>query len=84
MNRQDAVTLFKELQEKCPELYATHLMLMPPNADNVLSKGYQIHIKPSIDEHTRQCVEPIVVKHSLAFKQDTQVDVIYRPLNASK
>jgi hypothetical protein len=42
------------------------------------------NIKPSIDERTRQCVEPVIAKHSLAFKQETQIDVIYRPLNASK
>jgi len=53
---------------------------MPPDADDVLSKGYQLHIKANLDEETLSCMKPMVEKHGLKMKQEADLLVIYRPL----
>jgi hypothetical protein len=44
MNRKEVAIFFKELFDECPSLEGKPFVLMLPNADDVLSKDYQIHI----------------------------------------
>lgn len=45
-------------------------MLIPPNADDVLWRGYQLHIKTLISEHDLSCIKSIVEKHNLAIADE--------------
>ena len=45
MNRQEATSLLKEVYQVCGGLGEQGVMLMPPDADDVLSHGFQLHIK---------------------------------------
>ncbi len=81
MKREEATSLLKEIIEVCNGINEQAVMLMPPNADGVLSHGYQLHIKmPTSNNLT--CIRPIVQKHNLALAEETAKDllVIYRPL----
>lgn len=57
-------------------------MLMPPDADDVLSQGYQLHIKASLCERQVSCIKPITKNYglSLAHEPAKQLLVIYRPI----
>lgn len=81
MNREEATSLLKEIAEKC-NILADAIMLMPPNADDVLSHGYQLHIKSITRDQDADCMKPIVESHNLAMANEEKRDllVIYRPM----
>lgn len=73
--------IFKELFDTCPSLEGKPFVLMPPNADDVLSKDYQIHIKAEIEEDLLMCIRRIVKKHQkYAVNEQKNLVVIYEPL----
>ena len=86
MNREEATSLLREIFQVCGGLGEEGIMLMPPDADDVLSRGYQLHIKPSVNHESLECIKPIVQKRNLAIVSETQrcLTVIYRPLSANK
>lgn len=57
-------------------------MLLPPNADDVLSQGYQLHIKFPLSKGDIDCIKPIVESRNLALKDEPekQLLVIYKPM----
>ncbi len=81
MDRKEVAVLFKELFDSCPHLEGKPFMLMPPDADDVLSKDYQIHIKSEIDESLLVCIRNIIKRHdNLAINEQKNLVVIYEPL----
>jgi hypothetical protein len=81
MNRKEVAILFKELFDKCPSLEGKPFVLMPPDADGVLSRDYQIHIKGEIDESLLVCLRKIVMRHDkYAINVEKNLTVIYEPL----
>ena len=82
MNREEAVNLLKELNLACDGLGEQGIMLMSPNADDVLSHGYQLHIKASQANEHMACIKPVVERHKLALvhEPEKQLLIIYRPL----
>lgn len=84
MNRTEVSALFKELFEECPSLEGKPFVLMPPNADDVLSKDYQIHIRAEIDDLLLMCIRRVIKKHGkYAIKEQKNLLVIYEPLKQS-
>ena len=57
-------------------------MLMAPDTDDVLSHGYQLHLKASFGEEHLMCIKPIVEEHKLAMANEPtkQLLVIYKPV----
>jgi hypothetical protein len=55
---------------------------MPPNADDLLSHGYQLHIKP-LPAGDVACIKPLVDKSNLKLAEEPEKDllIIYRPMN---
>lgn len=43
MNREEATNLLREVTLACDGVGTEGFMLMPPNADDVLSHGFQVH-----------------------------------------
>jgi hypothetical protein len=66
----------------CDGINEESIMLMPPNADDVLSKGYQLHIKSNSHTQNVSCFKPVIDKHNLAIADEPNkgLIVIYRPL----
>lgn len=80
MNRQEAADLLKELLGAFCSLEGKSFALMPPNADSVLSKGCQIHIKAALDESTLLGIQKIVIERNLAMHEEANLTVIYKPI----
>ena len=80
MNRNEAVSILKEIFEKCSLFNGQYLALMPPNAAGLLSHGYQIHLKIPLDDETKKCMMKILQKYGLAFNEDKEgLAIIYKP-----
>jgi hypothetical protein len=85
LKREEAISVLKELFEKCTSLDGHYLALMQPGYAGLLSKGYQILIKTPIDEETRNCMQEILIKNQLTIKiQETDTFIIYRPIQAKE
>jgi hypothetical protein len=81
LKREEAILVLKELFEKCTFLDGYYLALMPAGYAGLISKGYQILIKTSIDEETRNCMQDILIKYKLTIKiQEEETFIIYRPI----
>ncbi len=82
MKREEATSLLRDIIETCDGIGEKGVMLMPPNADDVLSHGYQLHIKGAVKEYL-SCIEPIITKRGLAVAHEPSKNlvVIYRPIN---
>lgn len=83
MNRQEALSLLKEVYQACDRFGEQGVMLMPPDADDVLSHGYQLHIKAPLGNEHLECMKPIVQKYKLNmnYEPEKQLLVIYRPID---
>jgi hypothetical protein len=80
LKREEAILVLKELFEKCTNLDGHYLEIIPPNAANRLSGGYQIQIKANLDEETRTCMQDILMKNHLTIKiEEADSFIIYRP-----
>ncbi len=81
MKREEAISLLREIIGVCDGVNEQAVMLMPPNADDVLSQGYQLHIRMARSDNLT-CIRPVVKKHNLALAEETGKDlvVIYRPM----
>ena len=84
LNRTEATALIREIIETCAPLDADGFMLMPPNADDVRSQGYQVHIKSSSHQETIPCIKPLVERLNLKLVDEPEKDliIIYRPLKS--
>jgi hypothetical protein len=49
LNREQAVSLISTINDESETLKGHSLLLMSPNENNILSKGYQVDIKKKID-----------------------------------
>ncbi len=80
LKREEAIIVLKELFERCTTLDGHYLEILPPNASSAMSGGYQVVIKTTLDEETRNCMQDILVKYHLSIKiSDPQTFIIYRP-----
>lgn len=57
-------------------------MSWPPNADDVRSHGYQLHIKTTVGSEKMVCIKPIADKYKLAIANEPNknLPMIYRPI----
>ncbi len=84
MKREEAILVLKELFEECTNLDGHYLELLPPNATTKMSGGYQIQIKATLDEETRDCMQDILMKNHLTIKiEESDSFTIYRPQKES-
>ncbi|MDI9577887.1 MAG: hypothetical protein WC203_07480 [Candidatus Bathyarchaeia archaeon] len=80
MERQQAVSVVKEIFECCRFIEGKNIKLMPPNADDVLSKGCQIHIDAKDDDILMDCLEKVAIGNELAMVKEGQLVILYKPL----
>lgn len=79
LDRVEAVRILKEIiASTCCD--SNFVALMRPNAYNLLSKGYQIHIKTTIDVNQKDKVDSILEKNGLVLKEDRETLIIYKPV----
>ncbi len=82
MNRDEATNLLKEVYKTCSNFDEQGVMLMPPDVDDILSHGYQLHIKAPLGNEHLNCMKYFVQKHNLAmaYEPAKELLVIYRPM----
>jgi hypothetical protein len=81
LDRKEAVTVLREIYESCESIDETWVAIMSPDSDEVISKGYQLHIRTSkMQDLDKKCVENILHKHGLKLKEITDTAIIYRPI----
>lgn len=81
MKREEAISVLKELFEKCTFLDGHYLALMQAGYAGLMSKGYQIVIKCALDEETRICMQDILMKNGLTIKvKEADTFIIYLPI----
>ena len=71
LKRQDAISVLKELLDKCTGLDGHYFELSPPCNPKPAMDGYQIVIHASVDQKTKQQIKAILVKHELAYQEGT-------------
>ena len=84
MNRNEAVTYLKEINNSCKSMSpdAVTLLHSSPNDPNTI--GYKIHIKTMLDNENKQQVTNIAKKHNLAVKEEKGEVIIYQPKEVAK
>jgi hypothetical protein len=82
LDREEVIKLFKVLFDRCRHIEGKSLKLMPPDADNVHSKGYQIHISPNNDEALECCIGRVAREHELAVVDEGDMLVIFKPVDS--
>ncbi len=84
MNRHEAVTYLKEITNTCTNMSPNAVALFDSRPDDPDSTGYQVHIKTILDNETKQRLQNIAEKHSLALREENGKVVIYQPKEVTK
>lgn len=82
MQREQAVNVIKEIFAICHHVEGKSIKLMPPNADDVLSKGCQIHLQTRNDRELDSCIKAIADSEGLAVAKEGDNLIIYKPMQA--
>jgi hypothetical protein len=79
VNRQEAITVIKQIFNQCPTIEGKSITLMPPKGNNYLSTTFQIQIQADSSLETiKSCTEDIVEEHNLAVKIKGSLIIIYK------
>ena len=80
MNKEEALTVQKEILASCNGLTKSAVMLVFPSAESSVSHGYQLHVKSEMLKDNLPCLKAIAGKHNLAMNESRKdVAIIYRP-----
>ncbi len=81
MRTAEAVNMFKEISANCASLKPYVIALTPPNANSVLSKGYQLHIFAQAGQGGISCLKSTLENSNLHLEilQEENKLVIYKP-----
>jgi len=71
MNREQAVSVIKEIFDRCWEIEGKSLSLVPPNDNDALSDTFQTD-----DERLTSCIKDVAEKHNLAAYQEENYFVV--------
>jgi hypothetical protein len=78
MNKQEAASYLKEFLTKC-NLKSDSFILVEPNPNDTLSKGYKIRIIASMNNACREQVKTITKNHDLAAIEEQNQITVYKP-----
>ncbi len=80
MNREEAASVLREIALNCGPIGEEAIILVPPHSNDLLSQGYQIHIKPGVSLESLNCMQKIAKEHNLSIKHEVtnNLTIIYR------
>jgi len=78
LDRKQAIDTLKKVLETCPSINGYYIALMT-NPDSASSHSYQIHLKTTLSPKDRQCLQDLLSKEGLAFKETKDTTIIYKP-----
>jgi hypothetical protein len=70
VKRDEVVTCLKEITVTCTSMSPDSVTLFNSKPDDLDSTGYQVHIKAVLDNETKQRLQNIAEKHSLALREE--------------
>ena len=76
--------VLKEITSRCAgalSFTVSFIDMVPPKANDTLSKGYQIHIKSDVCSGDRITIQNILNSHQLTMKEVGDKIIIYKPKN---
>jgi hypothetical protein len=79
MNRKQAVSVIKELFERCQFIEGKSLKLLPPKGNDALSNTYQVYVQVNSDNLLASCMEDIAKERNLAVMCKDGYCIIYKP-----
>jgi hypothetical protein len=68
LNRQEAITLIREINEECKSIRGTSIMLKTPKETDIHSKGYQVHLIMPPDPVKLQCLQIVAAQYGYTVK----------------
>ena len=84
MNRNEAVTLYKEIMNLCESMGSSAVNLMVSKPDDPKATGYQVRIRAALDSKSAQQIRSITEKRSLAMKEENGEVIIFKPKEIAK
>ena len=78
INKQEAASCLKEFFTKC-NLASDSFILVEPNPNDTLSKGYKIRIITSMNNACREQIKTITKKLDLAVIEEHNQIIVYNP-----
>ncbi len=79
MDREEAVTVIKEIFERCRFIEGRSLKLLPPKENNALSDTFQVHIDAREDGLLISCITNVAKKHKLDVRCEKGYCIVYKP-----
>jgi hypothetical protein len=85
MDRQEAVTVIKEIFDKCRSTVGKSIKLLPPKNVDTFSKNFQIQIQIiSDDDPSISCIRAVAENHHLSVKFGDGCCLLYKPHSDKK
>jgi len=79
MNREQAVTIIKQIFDQCNRTEGKSIKLMAPRNNNSLSNTFQVHIQTGDDVVLMDCIRAIAHENGLEIKVKDGSVVVYKP-----
>jgi hypothetical protein len=79
MDREQAVSVLKQIFEQCRFIEGKSIKLMSPKAGNGLSNTFQLHIETRNDNALISGIEAIAKENNLAVKEKDGLMIVYKP-----
>lgn len=80
LDRKQAVSIVKEILDKCKAIEGKSIKLLPPKEDE-FSSTYQIYIDIKNDPFLEQCIVRVIEKYQLDTKISGNWIIIYKTYN---
>ncbi|MCL2359285.1 MAG: hypothetical protein LBH74_07480 [Nitrososphaerota archaeon] len=84
MKRNEAVTFLREITKNCNQMSPEAVTLIDSPVNDPLSIGYQVHIKTILDNETKGQIQNLLQERSLAFIEEANKVIIYKPKPATE
>jgi len=78
LDRKETSSYLKEVLVKC-NLTSNSFILLEPNPNDTLSKGYKVRITASMNDACRKKLRIITKRHSLAVIEEQNQIIVYKP-----
>ena len=79
MDRGQAVSVLKQIFERCEWVEGKSIKLMPPKENDALSSTFQICIQMNADNVVPSCISEVAKENGLMVKEKDGFLIVYKP-----
>jgi hypothetical protein len=86
MNRTEAISLIKEIDEECKDIVGRSFMLVKPTLGDPKAAGYQVQVKAEFKGNRSLCIEVIANRlgYSVENEPEKKTITIFESLERKK